>query len=364
MKNLTQGRIFKRGDIFWCAYYLRGQEFRESTKTTDDLEARKFLKARLREVGADVMGLQKFATPKSSKLTVAQLVDSLTADFTLRDILSEQNSCNLRRVTKDFGNYKAAQLTPEIVDNYISGRVADGDKPASVNRVLQLLGQAYTLAKRRGTLSHAPYIRHLSEAGNARQGFFSEAELASVIAALPADLQDFVRFAAFSGMRKGEIASLRWSDVDGDVLKLRAENSKNGNARLIPLAGELGEIISRRAAMRQVKINGVSQLCEFIFHRRGQQVGRFNKAWASATTAANVPDKLFHDLRRTGVRNMVQAGVSPQIAKKISGHKTDSMFQRYSIIVTDDVRVALQQTEAYRKAQVAQPRVVRMGQTG
>ena len=66
-----------------------------------------------------------------------------------------------------------------------------------------MVGQAYALATKRAKLSRAPYIRHLSETGNARQGFFSESDLAAVISHLPADLQDFARFAAPTGMRKG-----------------------------------------------------------------------------------------------------------------------------------------------------------------
>src|SRR4029077_4416908 len=109
-----------------------------------------------------------------------------------------------------------------------------------------------------------------------------------------------------------------WSDIDCDVLKLRGEDSKNGSARLIPLTGEIGEIIKRRAAVRQIESNGTARLCEHIFHRKGEQVNRFNKSWAAACAKANVSGKLFHDLRRTAVRSMVQAGVSPQVAQRIS----------------------------------------------
>lgn len=61
--------------------------------------------------------------------------------------------------------------------------------------------------------------------------------------------------------------------------------------------------------------------------------------------------KLFHDLRRTAVRNMVKAGVNTQVAKQWSGHKSDSMFERYSILTTDDMREAARKTEEYRKSQ-------------
>ena len=58
---------------------------------------------------------------------------------------------------------------------------------------------------------------------------------------------------------------------------------------------------------------------------------------------------------------MVQAGVNPQVAKKIGGYQTDSIFQRYSILTTDDLRTALEKTEEYREAEAARvPQTVSM----
>ena len=214
------------------------------------------------------------------------------------------------------------------------------------------LGQCFTLAIRRELLSRKPYIRHLRE-DNARQGFFSESELAAVLFHLPEDMHDFIRFAACTGMRCGEIKSLTWNDVDGDVLTLRGVHSKNGEARVIPLVGQLAEILERRKAARQIEVNGVTTLCEFFFHRYGAAINDFRKAWKKATKLAGCPGRLVHDLRRSAVRNMVQAGVPQAVAQKISGHKTASMFQRYNIVATDDLRTALAKTDEYRDGEAA-----------
>ena len=98
----------------------------------------------------------------------------------------------------------------------------------------------------RRRLSIAPHIRHLSEHGNARQGFVADWEFRSVVDSLPGYLKDFARFGYLTGWRRGEIASLRWEDIDGNVIRLRAENSQNGEARSITLDGELAELIERR----------------------------------------------------------------------------------------------------------------------
>ncbi len=132
------------------------------------------------------------------------------------------------------------------------------------------------------------------------------------------------------------------------MLRLLPENAKTCERRLIALEGDLANVIERRWADRLfTRGSGTPFVSELVFHRDGEPVGDFRKAWATARQAAGVPDKLFHDLRRTAARNMVRAGVPERVAMAVTGHLTRSMFDRYNIVSEDDLRMAAQKTTMY-----------------
>jgi len=102
----------------------------------------------------------------------------------------------------------------------------------------------------------------------------------------------------------------------------------------------------------------LTTLSDYVFHRKGQPVVDLRKSWASACKKASVPGKLFHDLRRTAVRNMIRAGVPQAVAMAISGHRTVSMFLRYDITSEEDKRQALRKTERHLASQPKKQQVV------
>ncbi len=88
--------------------------------------------------------------------------------------------------------------------------------------------------------------------------------------------------------------------------------------------------------------------CPWVFYgEEGERLYWFYRAWESACKRAEVPDLLFHDLRRSAVRNLERAGVPRKIAMSISGHKTENVYRRYDIVVERDLADATARMDQY-----------------
>lgn len=347
------GRVFKRGNKWWIAYCVRGEEKRESGGNTQ-AEAKRFLKERLGQIYSGT-----YLGPQEERLTVNDLLDNLITRLELKGAKSIPAFVSgLKPIREFFGFDRAVDVTPERIRLYIKERKNLGKANATINRGVTGLRQAFNLARKEGKLNHLPYFTVLPE-DNARQGFFEQHEFEAVLESLPDYLRGIAQFAYMSGWRKAEIVSLHWNQVDRISGEVRLKTSKNGRGRVLPIEGELQELIEQRWVAREVVLkNGDTFVSPFVFHREGEEIQRFDKAWKTACKKAGYPGKLFHDFRRTASRNMIRAGVPQSVAREITGHKTYHTFDRYNITSEEDKRQALLATQKYVAGELSEKKIV------
>jgi integrase len=349
------GRVFKRkgSEVFWIAYYHRGKEIRESSGTTDPEKARRFLRHRLREIGADQLGLRRFVGPAQDRVTFDVMAEDYLKDYEINRRRSRfAAEARVAHLKGFFGEWRAVAITTDAIRRYVAQRQGEKAANGTINRELVALGRMFRLAMQAGKLVAAPHIPKLEEA-SPRQGFFEHPEYLAIRSHLPADYADALDFGYHSGWRRGEILSLEWRDVDraGGVIRLRPEVSKTKDGRLLVLSAPLAAVVERRWQARALG-------CPFIFHVAGRRIGDWRKTWLKAAEAAKLPGKLFHDLRRTVARNLVRAGVPERVAMTVTGHKTRSIFDRYNIVTESDQRQAAARLAEYVGTQAAAPAVV------
>jgi integrase len=319
------------------------------------------LKRRVQDLGRGIVGT------KEERVMFEQLVEDLKNDYKVNAKRSLDNvELSIRHLSEFFSGDKTRHITTDRIRKYIVKRQGEGAANGSINRELSALKRSFALAMQAGKLFHRPYIPMLEE-NNARQGFLDHGGFLALRNELPDYLKDSVSFLYLSGWRSGEMKSLEWRDVGVDAIRLRAENSKNKKQRVLPLRGELAEIVGRAKDKRKPE-------CPFVFHDDGQPIGDFRKAWQNAcvstglgyfekTGEGRATKKIYHgllvhDLRRSAVRNMVAAGIPEKVAMGLSGHKTRSVFDRYHIVSEDDLAQASDRLFGHLERQAEAAKVV------
>jgi integrase len=147
------------------------------------------------------------------------------------------------------------------------------------------------------------------------------------------------------GFRRAELLEMRCEQADllNNTVSLYSGETKNGDGRTVTLTEECRRLVTELRKGKQPE--------DFLFTREnGGAVREFRDAWDVLVKAAGVPDLLFHDLRRSAVRNMVRLGVPQKTAREISGHKTDAVFSRYNIVSEADIQDAARKIEEGAKA--------------
>ncbi|MDQ6891534.1 MAG: tyrosine-type recombinase/integrase [Acidobacteriota bacterium] len=366
-----KGRVFKgEGRRTWSLAYMGPRpdgtwgEIRQSAGTEDEPEARRQLEQRVREARNHRDGIASFEDPGARKILCGALLDGLETYWEEKGIKGwDRARYRVAELRRFFGSRKAAGVDIRAIRKFIAKRRADGLSNSSINRETEILRKAFREAvrERRLPASMMPSFPQQLPGGPARSGFFDQSEIDALLPHLPFPLDEMTRFAFRTGWRRGELLGMTWQMVSRQEVVL--PDTKNGERRTLPISDlEMAAIFARLRKAREVQGPGGPALAVHVFHRGGQPINKtvFGKQWRRACIAAGLGHldeqghyggRIFHDLRRSAVRNMVRGGVPQSVARSISGHKTDSMFRRYDISDSRDKSLALELARKWSAAQ-------------
>jgi integrase len=220
---------------------------------------------------------------------------------------------------------------------------------ATINRDIAALRRAFSLALKGKRIREIPSFPHLREAAP-RSGFIAEPEYRKLKErATELWLRALLAIGYHFGFRKGELLNLRVRQVDllNRTIRLNAGETKSGEGRLVPMTQDVFLLLQACCA-------GKDADCHVFTRQANKPVRRFSKSWANLCDSAGCPGLIFHDLRRSAVRNMIRRGIPERVAMAISGHKTRSVFDRYNIVSESDLRDAARKIESGRSEVLAE----------
>jgi integrase len=345
------GWLFKRPNsaFWWCGYYRNGKLYRESTHAPDERSARRFLQRKLGEVASD-----NFIAPQTARIKVEELAQGLFRDYQLSERKSTADTkarwdLHLKPV---FGHLRAMSVTSDLIANYIVDRQDEGAANATINREMACLKRMFNLGRRTtpAKVFRMPAFPKLAER-NVRQGFVEDQEyvkLSQAAAEMGLWLRAMLEVGYAFGWRVSELGNLRVKQLDllNRTIRLNAGETKNDDGRLVIMTNTVHQLLTQCAAGKKRE--------DFVFTREdGKPVKDFRGSWAKICAKAGAPERLFHDLRRTAVRNMVRAGIPERVAMQISGHRTRAIFDRYHIVSENDLREAAMKMERQQADAIA-----------
>ncbi|MBF0371703.1 MAG: site-specific integrase [Magnetococcales bacterium] len=278
-----------------------------------------------------------FRTSEAKRHTLGEAVDRY-----LRDVMPTKpkqavdQTRQLKWWKSEIGDYTLADCTPALIAECRDklGRGLTRKKiprsPATVTRYLSALSHLFTIATQEwGWIETSPISRvRKPKEPRGRVRFLSSDERERLLKACQESPNSFlyvvVVLALGTGMRRGEIMTLRWPDVDLMQGRITLHQTKNDERRVIPLTGHPLSVLRDFSKIQRLDT-------DLLFP--GKRLGKtmdLRAPWEAALKKAEIDDFVFHDLRHSAASELAMGGASLAEIAEVLGHKTLQMVKRYS----------------------------------
>lgn len=230
----------------------------------------------------------------------------------------------------EFGMKRMDTITPKMIEHWISRKRTDGLSSSYIKRIINTFKSILNDAKRCGIIDSNAATKIVPLKGiAARQRFLQADEIVRLLhASEEAEpwMYDAVIWALHSGMRRGEIQSMKWQDIrklDSGGAVVLLENTKSGKPRHVTCTNAMLEVLERQSSRRKPGDERVFPISEMTWRRR----------WETVREQAQLADIDFHDLRRTNATQAAASGVDMRTLAARIGHSDLTMLQKHYAMV-------------------------------
>ena len=321
MARSTKG-LYKRGNIWWMTYRdALGQQRFESCKTQKKGEAEQRLIDRRKEVIDGVV-----PSPKAHPMGLAAFLDDY-AQHVAHQRGVRTKRLHFQHLTRLLGNPPLHTISVKMLERYRDLRRTEGAGPATINRELSTIKHVMTKAASWKLIAKHQRedlreVQRDKEPPGRLRYLGSKDEAQRLIDGCRGMFKALVLVALHTGMRRGELLSLPWENVDMDQGFIHLRATKTGEGRTLPMNETVWKVL---ANLRKGKNTS------WVFHDEENRPFRdTHKKFVWACKRANIQDFRFHDLRHTFASWLVMDGVPLATVSHLLGHKSIQMTMRYA----------------------------------
>jgi integrase len=248
----------------------------------------------------------------------------------------------------EIGELTLSQVTSGTLSDYKTKRLESGVTISTVVKELQFIRRVFSLCKREWQLTRqSPFeFFRMPTVNDQRVRFLEPGQFDQLLFKCPDWLKPMVMLARFTGLRRGNILNLTWSQVDLQQRVINLEHTKNGQRLTIPLCDTSYNVL---VGLKDTKVIHLD--CPFVFYQNGKPFSPYqvSMAFKRACKRAEVKNFRFHDLRHDFASHLIQRGNDLYIVQNLLGHKDGRMTQRYAHLRVENLREAVESLERGHK---------------